>query len=114
MAAGIRVADPRLPVGPFGSAGAVASSADVGDVGRARRRDSVPRQGRTPAERLTPREREVVALLAEGMANKEITAALQVSANTIKYHLAEIMQKLGARTRTEAVVAATRAGFLQL
>ena len=114
VAAGLRVADPRLPVGPFGSAGAVASSADAGDVGRARRRDSGPRRRRAPAERLTPREREVVALLAEGMANKEIAAALHVSANTVKYHLAEIMQKLGARTRTEAVVAATRAGFLQL
>ena len=80
-----------------------------------RRRLAQARAHQTPASQpLTSREREVLPLLAEGMANKDIAGVLGVSINTIKYHLAEIMRKLGVRSRTEAVVAATRAGLLQL
>jgi DNA-binding NarL/FixJ family response regulator len=67
-----------------------------------------------PAEALTPREREVLRLLAEGLANKQIAKRLGVSEHTVKFHLNAIMGKLGAESRTEAVVRATRAGLILL
>lgn len=67
-----------------------------------------------PAEALTPRELEVLRLLAEGLANKQIAKRLGVSEHTVKFHLNAIMGKLGAGSRTEAVVRATRAGLILL
>ncbi|MFO0747993.1 MAG: response regulator transcription factor [Myxococcota bacterium] len=63
---------------------------------------------------LTPREREVLELLAEGLSNKEIAAQLGVSPHTAKFHVTALLDKLGAETRTEAVVLAARAGLLTL
>jgi len=63
---------------------------------------------------LTDREMEVIALLAQGLTNKEIAAELHVSAHTAKFHVNGILEKLGAMTRTEAVTIALRSGFLHL
>ena len=68
---------------------------------------------RSPA-RLTSREREVLALVATGISNKGIARQLQVSPNTIKFHIAAILDKLDASTRAEAVAAALRNGELSL
>jgi DNA-binding NarL/FixJ family response regulator len=66
-----------------------------------------------PAERLTEREIELLALVAEGLPNIAIAQRLSVSENTVKYHLKKIFQKLGAQNRTEAVMHAIRAGLLK-
>lgn len=63
-------------------------------------------------EELTPREREVVQLLAEGLPNKAIADRLQITEHTVKYHVAAILAKLGAQTRTEAVARAARLGLI--
>lgn len=65
-------------------------------------------------ELLTPREYDVLGLLAEGMSNKAIARQLNVSDHTVKFHLAAVLSKLGARSRTEAVTRAVRAGLLTL
>lgn len=65
-----------------------------------------------PVERLTPREAEVLALLAEGLANRAIAQRLGISEHTVKFHLNAILGKLGAQSRTEAVVLAIRLGLL--
>ena len=71
----------------------------------------------TPApgeEPLTPREREVLQLLAEGLPNKLIAQRLHVSDHTVKFHVSSIMLKLNAASRTEAVTVAARRGLLIL
>lgn len=65
-------------------------------------------------EELTPREFEVLQLLAEGASNKAIARRLAISEHTVKYHVNTILGKLGAQSRTEAVVRATRAGLILL
>jgi two-component system, NarL family, nitrate/nitrite response regulator NarL len=70
-----------------------------------------PRGGSEP---LTPREREVLALLAEGLANKAIAARLGVSEHTAKFHVNAILAKLGVDSRSEAIVRAVRLGLVVL
>ncbi len=65
-------------------------------------------------EPLTRREREVLQMLAAGLANKEIAARLAISDHTVKFHVASILGKLGASTRTEAVSAGIRRGLVML
>jgi two-component system nitrate/nitrite response regulator NarL len=65
-------------------------------------------------EELTPRELEVLQLLAEGLANKAIAQRLAISEHTVKFHVNAIMSKLGAQSRTAAVVRATRLGLIML
>jgi DNA-binding NarL/FixJ family response regulator len=67
-----------------------------------------------PAEELTPRELEVLQLLAEGLPNKAIARRLGISDHTVKFHVNAILGKLGAQSRTEAVVRATRLGLIIL
>jgi DNA-binding NarL/FixJ family response regulator len=69
-------------------------------------------QGVGPARSLTEREIELLQLVAEGMSNKAIAQTLSVSENTVKYHLRNILQKLDAQNRTEAVTHAIHAGLL--
>jgi two-component system nitrate/nitrite response regulator NarL len=68
---------------------------------------------RSPA-RLTSREREVLTLVSTGISNKGIARQLHVSPNTVKFHIAAILDKLDASTRAEAVAAALRNGELSL
>jgi NarL family two-component system response regulator YdfI len=63
---------------------------------------------------LSARERELLELVAAGLGNKAIARRLELSVNTVKYHLASIFTKLDARTRAEAVSAAARRGELML
>src|SRR5688500_13453516 len=63
---------------------------------------------------LTAREREVLGLLARGMSNPQIAARLAISEHTAKFHAGQILAKLGAATRTEAVVIAARRGLVAL
>jgi NarL family two-component system response regulator YdfI len=65
-------------------------------------------------ESLTPRERQVLQMLARGLGNKEIAARLKISDHTAKFHVASILGKLGAASRTEAVSIAMRRGLLLL
>jgi len=65
-------------------------------------------------EELTPREIDVLRLLAEGFANREIASRLEISEHTIKFHIRSILAKLGASTRTEAVTRGFRAGLIEL
>jgi DNA-binding NarL/FixJ family response regulator len=84
---------------------AVASARDfAGTPGRS--------ESRRPA--LTPREREILAMLAEGLPNKSIASRLGISDHTVKTHLEAIFDKLGASSRAEAVARAVRSGLLLL
>jgi NarL family two-component system response regulator YdfI len=65
-------------------------------------------------EPLTPREREVFALLSDGLGNKEIASRLNISEHTIKFHMRSILGKLGASSRTEAVSRGLRSGLIHL
>ena len=62
---------------------------------------------------LTPREQQIIELVATGATNKQVAANLDLSAGTVKWHVSNLFQKLGAETRTEAVVAARDQGFIQ-
>jgi DNA-binding NarL/FixJ family response regulator len=61
---------------------------------------------------LTTREREIVELMAEGASNRVIASRLEISRHTVKFHVASILVKLGARSRAEAVAVALRRGLL--
>ena len=65
-------------------------------------------------EELTPRELEVLQLLAEGLPNKSITQKLSISEHTVKFHVNVVLGKIGAQSRTEAVIRATRLGLILL
>jgi DNA-binding NarL/FixJ family response regulator len=65
-----------------------------------------------PRETLTPREMDVLDLLAEGQSNKAIARRLGISDQTVKFHVAAISGKLGAANRTDAVRLAIRAGLV--
>ena len=65
-------------------------------------------------EELTPREIDVLELLAEGLANKAIGVRLKISDQTVKFHVASIIGKLGASNRTDAVRLAVRRGLISM
>lgn len=67
----------------------------------------------TPSD-ITPREPEVLSLLAEGLPNKGIASHLGISEHTVNFHVNAILGKLGAQSRTEAVTLATRRGLIVL
>lgn len=73
-----------------------------------------PAGARASAEPLTPRELQVLQLVAQGMPNKGIARALTISENTAKFHVASLSGKLGASSRTEAVTLAARRGLILL
>ena len=72
-----------------------------------------PIQG-APLDELTPRELEVLRMLAEGLGNRQIASRLGISDHTVKFHISSILDKLGAATRTEAVTMGIRAGMILL
>ena len=65
-------------------------------------------------EALTPREREVLQLLSQGLANRRIADTLGITERTVKFHVNAILGKLGAQSRTEAVALAMRLGLVAL
>lgn len=65
-------------------------------------------------EKLSVREMEVLKLAAMGMSNKEISSELKLNLRTVKGHFADIFNKLGVGSRTEAVTAGLRAGILTI
>ena len=69
------------------------------------------RSGVTASD-ITPREREILRLLARGLSNVAIGQRLYISAATVKFHVGNVMQKLGVRRRTEAVYAASKLGLI--
>jgi ATP/maltotriose-dependent transcriptional regulator MalT len=73
------------------------------DRALARRAGFRTRTNRGPAEILSPREQEVLGLMAQGYRNREIAAAFVISESTVKVHARHIYEKLGVRTRTQAV-----------
>jgi DNA-binding CsgD family transcriptional regulator len=105
----------------------VSTSASVADVGLsvdvvlvARASDDGSPIGRAPPREsfsgtvLTSREREILALLADGLPNKQIAARLGISTNTVKTHLELLFEKLSVSSRAEAVATGVRRGLLLL
>jgi DNA-binding NarL/FixJ family response regulator len=70
--------------------------------------------GRGGERALTPREREILEMLAEGLSNRAIGRRLQISPYTVKFHVASILDKLRAASRTEAVTLGVRRGLISL
>jgi len=66
------------------------------------------------AERLTPREKQILQLISEGKSNKEIAGLLDLSVNTVAVHRANIMDKLGIHRTAELVLYAVRKGLVQI
>lgn len=64
------------------------------------------------AQRLTDRECQVLTLMLRGMANKEIGVELCITVKTVEYHITNVLRKLGAANRTQAVLAALEQGLL--
>lgn len=79
------------------------------EFGRHVRQESAPR----PAEELTEREKEVLQLVAQGAANKEVAQRLGISENTVNYHMKNILGKLHALSRAEAAVRAITEGLVE-
>jgi DNA-binding NarL/FixJ family response regulator len=73
-----------------------------------------PLRARPTTAPLTPREMEVLQMIAEGMSNKTIARRLHLSEHTIKFHISSIFSKLQVSSRTEAVIAGTRLGLILL
>lgn len=71
-------------------------------------------EARKQQEELTPRELEVLQLLGQGTSNKELVDHFNISMSTVKHHITNIREKLGAADRTQAVVIAYRRGILKL
>jgi NarL family two-component system response regulator YdfI len=90
---GLALIDPRELEGLLGAPG----PAEVADTGGAA---------------LTPREMEVLRMMADGAANKEIAWKLGISEHTVKFHVASVMGKLNASSRTEAVTRGLRRGLI--
>ena len=78
------------------------------------RAPSAARPESPPTQPLTPREVEVLGMLAEGLANKNIAARLGISEHTVKTHVASILTKLDAFSRAEAVAIGARQGLILL
>jgi two-component system nitrate/nitrite response regulator NarL len=97
------------------AAAALAAARGLAAIDAALARDWLrPPDAASDAQGLTAREREVLALLAEGLANKAIAARLGISEHTAKFHVNAILGKLGAESRAAAIVKAARLGLVAL
>jgi len=105
-------------VGEFDTLAKARASAIRADAMLLANDESSTREGSPPNEwideELTPREIEVLELLAEGLPNKAIGTRLKISDQTVKFHVASIIGKLGAANRTEAVRLAVQRGLVSL
>jgi DNA-binding NarL/FixJ family response regulator len=94
-------------------------SATLGEIlrrGAGKATHSTPYLGQPQGtlEALTSREHEVLAMMMEGLSNKEIALQLNVSTHTVKFHISSILAKLGASSRTEAITIGLRRGLLTI
>ncbi|HWG04586.1 MAG TPA: helix-turn-helix transcriptional regulator [Beijerinckiaceae bacterium] len=83
-------------------------------IAQAQENSANARRGEQAGFALTAREAEVLALLAEGASNKAIARRLDISVHTAKFHVAALLDKLDAMSRTDAVVQAARLGLILL
>ena len=118
LAAALRASPEFEVVGVTASDADVPSSVEVilvahdGEDSGVRARPT--RNDATVAPILSNREREILALLADGLANKQIAARLGISKNTVKTHIELLFDKLAVSTRAEAVATGVRRGLLLL
>ena len=103
---------PLAVVGEFPTLGAARASLLDADAILTPARRNEDEIERLSSEALTPREIEVLELLAEGLANKAIAARLGISDQTVKFHVSSICGKLPATNRTDAVRRAIRRGLI--
>jgi NarL family two-component system response regulator YdfI len=96
------------------AAGLVVLSPEFSEVMLARTIQIDSDEPELPLEGLTPREVEVLEVVAEGLPNREIADRLHISEHTVKFHISSIMGKLGASSRTEAVTLGLRRGLVFL
>ena len=95
------------------SGGTLVSPSITEGLLRAIRADPAPpREAHAPLQTLTERETDVLRMLAEGYSTREIAELLHLAEGTVKNHISTILQKLGARDRTSAVLRALREGML--
>lgn len=118
LAAALRASEEFEVVGVAASSAGVPPSADIVLFARVGDTSANTRQ-RTSGEApvgtvLSNREREILALLADGLVNKQIAARLGISTNTVKTHLELLFDKLGVTTRAEAVATGVKRGLLLL
>lgn len=73
-----------------------------------------PRDFPAVVEPLTPREHDVLALVADGLRNRDIAARLGITEHTVKFHLAAVFGKLGASSRTDAVRRGLKLGLIHV
>ena len=93
--------------------GSLVEPAELVEILReARRHRDQQRVGRELAERLTPREREVLQALADGKSNREIAQQLHITVETERTHMVNILGKLGAHSQLQALVIAVRHGIV--
>ena len=118
LAAALRASPAFEVVGIAASEADLSPSADILVVARAADDSPVtaqPTRGDTAAGTLlTNREREILALLADGLGNKQIAARLGISTNTVKTHLELLFEKLDVSSRAEAVATGVKRGLLLL
>ena len=95
---------------------ALVGAADDADLVLSERvvRAAAPATAAAPDAALSARELDVLRLVARGLSNKEIAAELGITTHTVKYHLAALLEKLGVRSRTEAVSLGVRKGLVPL
>ena len=77
------------------------------------RHQQSPEQGRPDFASLTPRERDILRHIAQGLSNKMVARRLDISEGTVKVHVKHLLKKLGLRSRVEAAVWAVQEGYAE-